>query len=97
MLAIFSVSLQASIITLYQNMKPACKDLYYEYRTLNTLGTLNTGTVQYRYSYLVRGLLMPFTVLPLLPRYEYEYSYGYGCGGCAVYFVFSTFLLFQIL
>ena len=21
----------------------------------------------------------------------------YGCGGCAVYFVFSTFLLFQIL
>ena len=24
-------------------------------------------------------------------------NFFYGCGGCAVYFVFSTFLLFQIL
>ena len=29
-------------------------------------------------------------------RTIYRYFF-YGCGGCAVYFVFSTFLLFQIL
>ena len=59
----------------------------------------------YRYSYSAfnckrRGEPL---VNPLLLRAESGFCWKiwirffYGCGGCAVYFVFSTFLLFQIL
>ena len=49
------------------------------------------------------ALLSPLLVLLVLVRVRESgfcrkiwIRFFYGCGGCAVYFVFSTFLLFQI-
>ena len=48
------------------------------------------------------ALLSPLLVLLVRVResgfcWTIWIRFFYGCGGCAVYFVFSTFLLFQIL
>ena len=54
------------------------------------------------YRVRVQYLLSPLLVLLVRVResgfcWKIWIRFFYGCGGCAVYFVFSTFLLFQIL